>query len=236
MGYYINQNGENYGPYTIGQLRSMWSAGQVTGDTLYCEEGYSEWLHLSILAKELDTREQSPPPHPMVKAGIRKPLLVGGVASVVLVVICILAVALSPSRKPAATVQQPAPTRKTSIQQASPVSSQPPARKVVADSETVTEEYARRINAFAGKWDMTVEDVMRWDYVFTKRGLTLADFDQALAKLDQSRDTALGYHPNIPKRNANGRRLLVGETRFAQSPALTEDEENAVKMLKLAGY
>jgi hypothetical protein len=26
MGYYINQNGENYGPYTIGQLRSMWSA------------------------------------------------------------------------------------------------------------------------------------------------------------------------------------------------------------------
>ena len=100
----------------------------------------------------------------------------------------------------------------------------------------VTEDYAKRINTFAGKWDMTVEDVMRWDYVFTKRGLTLADFDEALAKLGESRDRALGYHPNIPKKNANGRRLVVGETKIPQNPVLTKDEENAVKTLKLAGY
>jgi hypothetical protein len=210
MGYYINQNGENYGPYTIGQLRSMWRAGQLTGDTLYCEVGYSEWLRLSVLAEELDAREQSPRPLPAVRGGIRKPLVVAGVASGVLVVICTLAGVLSPSVKPP--------------------------RKAVADSEAVTEEYARRINTFAGKWDMTVEDVMRWDYVFTRRGLTLADYDQALAKLDRSSDIALGYHPNRPKRNANGRRLAVGETKFPQNPGLSEDEENAVKLLKVAGY
>jgi hypothetical protein len=233
MGYYIHQNGENYGPYTIGQLQSMWSAGEVTGDTLYCEEGYTEWLHLSVL---LDPQEQLPLLQPTVRARSRKPLVIAGVVSAVLIVICIFAAMLSPGGKPAVAVQQPAPPSAPSIQPASSVSSQPPAHTADAVSETVTEDYARRINAFASKWDMTVEAVMRLDYVFTRRGLTLGDFDEALAKLDQSRDIALGYHPNIPKRNANGRRLVVGETKFPQNPVITEDEENTVKMLRMAGY
>jgi hypothetical protein len=122
------------------------------------------------------------------------------------------------------------------IQQTSPVSSQPSVPGVVTHSEIVTEEYARRINAFADKWDMTVEEVMRWDYVFSKSGLTLGDFDQSLAKLNQSRDKALGYHVEIPKRKLNSRRLVGGETKFPQNPMLTEAEENVVKVLKAAGY
>jgi hypothetical protein len=60
MSYYILQNDETKGPYTVGQLRSMWSSGQITGDTLYCEEGYDNWLHLRGLADELERPTQPP--------------------------------------------------------------------------------------------------------------------------------------------------------------------------------
>lgn len=233
MAYYINQSGDNYGPYTIDQLRSMWSAGQVTCDTLYCEEGYKEWLQLSAL---LDAQEQPPLLQPTMIARNRKPLMIAGVVSGVLIVIYIFVEMLSLGSKPIATVQQPTPPPALSDQPTSSVNSRSPTHTADAVSETVTEDYARRINAFASKWDMTVEAVIRLDYVFTRRNLTLADFDEALAKLDRSRDIALGYHPNIPKRNANGRRLLVGETKFPQNPAITKDEESIVKTLKLAGY
>lgn len=107
---------------------------------------------------------------------------------------------------------------------------------ISTDDATVTEQYARRINAFAEKHDMTVEEVIRWDYVLSKRGLTLADFDQALTKLAQSRDRALGYHIEPQRKNLNSRRLVAGDMSFPQNPTLTQDEENAVKLLKLAGY
>jgi hypothetical protein len=61
MSYFIDQHGDTKGPYTIGQLRSMWHAGVITGDTLYCEEGYEEWLHLRVLAGELEPQLQPPP-------------------------------------------------------------------------------------------------------------------------------------------------------------------------------
>jgi len=72
MSYFIIQNEETKGPYTIGQLRAMWNSGAVTGDTLYCEEGYEEWLHLRVLADELE------PPAPVSQyAGVaRQPSIV----------------------------------------------------------------------------------------------------------------------------------------------------------------
>jgi hypothetical protein len=57
MSYYIAQNDETKGPYTIGQLRSMWNAGTITGETLFCQEGYDQWLPLRQLQTELE-----PPP------------------------------------------------------------------------------------------------------------------------------------------------------------------------------
>ncbi len=38
------------------------------------------------------------------------------------------------------------------------------------------------------------------------------------------------------KRNANSRRLVVGETKFPQNSVLTENEEDMAKLLKTAGY
>jgi TM2 domain-containing membrane protein YozV len=58
MSYFIIQEDQTKGPYTIGQLRSMWNAGSVTGETLYCEEGFDTWLHLRVLEDQL---EDAPP-------------------------------------------------------------------------------------------------------------------------------------------------------------------------------
>ena len=55
--YYFVLNDETKGPYTSGQLCSMWDAGAITGETLYCQEGYSDWLPLRRLQPVLE-----PPP------------------------------------------------------------------------------------------------------------------------------------------------------------------------------
>jgi hypothetical protein len=62
MDYYIIQNGEANGPYTIGQLRAMWNSGAITGTTLYCREGWSEWIPLSGMIEELEPPASVPPP------------------------------------------------------------------------------------------------------------------------------------------------------------------------------
>jgi hypothetical protein len=61
MGYFIHLNGETRGPYTIGQLRTMWNTGAVTADTLYCEDGGKEWLQLKVLADEFERPPEMPP-------------------------------------------------------------------------------------------------------------------------------------------------------------------------------
>lgn len=58
MGYYILQNNETKGPYTLNQLKSMWSSGAITGNLQYCEEGYTEWLPLSDLQPVLEPEPQ----------------------------------------------------------------------------------------------------------------------------------------------------------------------------------
>jgi hypothetical protein len=52
--YYIVQNNEAKGPYTLGQLRAMWNSGVVTGETPYCKEGWPEWLPLRGMIRELE--------------------------------------------------------------------------------------------------------------------------------------------------------------------------------------
>lgn len=227
MAYYVNQNGENLGPYTIGQLRSMWLAGQVTGDTLYCEEGYTEWLRLGVLADALDAPGQ---PLPLQsKSRFHKPFVIAGVIFGGFVCVLILSALLSHRSKFAATMQQPASPSNAGVQQIPAVASQPTTPKVSV-------EYARGINTFADKWDMTAIEVMRSDYVLKSRGLTLDDFNESLTKLENARVAALGYKPNIPKRHPNTPHLVAGEPMPTQDPTLTEKEESLVKTLKLAGY
>lgn len=51
--FFLYAQGEQKGPYTIGQLRAMWSSGSITSDTQYCEEGGSEWKAMSLLEPKL---------------------------------------------------------------------------------------------------------------------------------------------------------------------------------------
>ena len=66
MSYYLLQNDETKGPYTIGQLRAMWNSGVITADTLYCREGWSEWLPLLGMIRDLEPPAEPPPLPPPV--------------------------------------------------------------------------------------------------------------------------------------------------------------------------
>ena len=233
MSFYIDQKGETCGPYTAAELRSMWTNGVVTGETLFCEEGYDSWLRLRVLAEELELLHQSPPTLPPTtvppivrtknERGSKTPLLVGGA------IIAIGAILLTRT-PPALPDQQPTDGTER------PSGVGPSASVAAPRSDTVTEEYARRINAFADKHDMTVNDVIRRDYALGKRGLTLRDYDQALDNLERSQNKVVGYHVQPKKRNLGDRRLHAGDTTPPQNPTLTESEESMVRLLKLAGY
>ncbi|MBL9160697.1 MAG: DUF4339 domain-containing protein [Verrucomicrobiales bacterium] len=59
--YRIIKNGEERGPYTFEQLRSMWSSGQLTADTLYWQEGMPEWKSIDGLGLDLAIQPISSP-------------------------------------------------------------------------------------------------------------------------------------------------------------------------------
>jgi uncharacterized protein DUF4339 len=53
--YEVLQQTETKGPYTIGQLRALWSSGMLTANTLYRLEGSEEWLPITPMIPELET-------------------------------------------------------------------------------------------------------------------------------------------------------------------------------------
>ena len=61
--YYLTVGSDQKGPYTLSQLQTMWRAGSITADTLYCQQGFDEWVSISSLAELLDAppvRSSSP--------------------------------------------------------------------------------------------------------------------------------------------------------------------------------
>ena len=60
VNYYLYQNDEPKGPYTLGQLRSMWHAGTITGETHYCVAGNNEWLRLKLIIAKLEPSATQP--------------------------------------------------------------------------------------------------------------------------------------------------------------------------------
>lgn len=72
--YYLAQNNEKTGPFTLEQLRVMWHEGGVYPQMLFWEQGMADWQPLSLIAASrlgLDTAEPSPPALP---ASIADPL------------------------------------------------------------------------------------------------------------------------------------------------------------------
>jgi ribosomal protein S27E len=74
--YYIAQNNEKRGPYTINQLRSLWNAGSLTAETLYCQKGFPEWIPLARIISDLEPSQPSPalPPSPSL-VGQKQPTI-----------------------------------------------------------------------------------------------------------------------------------------------------------------
>ena len=58
--YLIFQNGEQKGPFTLLQLRAMWSSGAITVQTLYWQEGQPDWLPLESILQHLENYPVSP--------------------------------------------------------------------------------------------------------------------------------------------------------------------------------
>jgi GYF domain 2/RDD family len=60
--YYTYRNGQQAGPYTFAQVRSMWRVGSLDAATLYFTAGMTEWKPLLDLAPDLDDPALSSPP------------------------------------------------------------------------------------------------------------------------------------------------------------------------------
>ncbi len=45
---------KNAGPYTLGQLRSMWASGKITAKTRYWKHGSKQWRRLLDIASQLE--------------------------------------------------------------------------------------------------------------------------------------------------------------------------------------
>jgi hypothetical protein len=61
--FYIGINDKQAGPYTLEQLRSMWNSGSITANTLYWQEGMSDWKSVHTLLDSSAT-PSTPPPLP----------------------------------------------------------------------------------------------------------------------------------------------------------------------------
>ena len=62
--YYLHRDGTQTGPFTIGQLRSMWQSGSITAQVQYWFEGATEWRPLINILRLLE------PPAPAVPIAV----------------------------------------------------------------------------------------------------------------------------------------------------------------------
>ena len=66
--YYIVENNEIKGPYTIHQLRARWNLGLVTAETLYYQQDYTMLFPLRDILDKLET-DGSVAEHALSEAG-----------------------------------------------------------------------------------------------------------------------------------------------------------------------
>jgi len=54
--YYLWLNEEQKGPFTLEQLRAMWSAGTITIQTRFWKEGMGQWVELKHIISRIETQ------------------------------------------------------------------------------------------------------------------------------------------------------------------------------------
>lgn len=53
---------EPQGPFTIAQIRALWLAGELTGNSLYWQEGAPDWRPMAEVTQLIERASLSPPP------------------------------------------------------------------------------------------------------------------------------------------------------------------------------
>ena len=71
MSFYILQDNEPKGPFTIGQMRSMWNSGVLNLETKFCQEGDSEWTGISVLMPLLEPPPTVSPTSPATQPSVQ---------------------------------------------------------------------------------------------------------------------------------------------------------------------
>lgn len=71
--YYLWLNDQQAGPYTMIQLRSIWNSGAITSETLYWQEGMSEWIALGTWLEETRPKSIPAPPARVYRPEPKKP-------------------------------------------------------------------------------------------------------------------------------------------------------------------
>jgi len=72
--YYIYYNNHQHGPYVLEQIRGMWNSGTITADTLFWQEGMTDWQEI----KHLMLANRPSIPTISLKPNITKPLYKNG--------------------------------------------------------------------------------------------------------------------------------------------------------------
>jgi hypothetical protein len=57
--YYLWLNEAQAGPYPLPEIQSMWTAGQITPQTLYWQEGNAEWQPLSNILSQIEPKKKA---------------------------------------------------------------------------------------------------------------------------------------------------------------------------------
>jgi TM2 domain-containing membrane protein YozV len=57
--YYLALDGKEQGPFTMGQVRSLWQAGRITSRTLYFEPTMKGWKPLALIVSLIEDTAQS---------------------------------------------------------------------------------------------------------------------------------------------------------------------------------
>lgn len=54
VSHYVMLDGQQQGPFSIGQMQSIWQSGRLHGEMQHFMDGYSEWMPLNFIQEDLE--------------------------------------------------------------------------------------------------------------------------------------------------------------------------------------
>ena len=92
----------------------------------------------------------------------------------------------------------------------------------IRDAEIKRKKYIDYINHYGYEWDCDSIEVLRKQFILSKRGMTLEQYDMLLTAIDNARNQALGYKPVIKRKT--DRKEFTYESEIPDQLPLTLEE------------